>query len=198
MHQIGRVKQVQVQPTRVKQGKKPHRFYDPSPLLVTAKLLLTREGVIGLTAENEQVVDVHNAAHPDSRNTGMNGVSFGFTSHYRAMRARFGRHVIDGCAGENILIEAEEEFALEALGRRLTLQSQENGMLASLDSLAVAAPCVEFSHFVLDDVLIPMPAEILRETLIFLDHGRRGFYATFTNEEPFLLQAGDKVFVEES
>lgn len=198
MRQIGQVKQVQVQRTRLKLGEKPHRFYDSSPLLVTAKLLLTPRGVIGVTAEDEQMVDVHNAAHPDSRNAGMNGVSFGFTSHYQAMRERFGRHIIDGCAGENILIAAEKEFALEALGGRLALQAQENGALAYLEALAVAAPCVEFSHFALDDALIPLPAEILRETLIFLDYGRRGFYATFTSEEPFLLQAGDKVFVEEN
>ncbi len=140
-------------------------------------------------------MDVHNAAHPSSRNADINGVSLGFTSHYRAMREKFGPRIIDGCAGENILVEAEEEFALEALGERVAIQSRENGALAYLDFLEVAAPCVEFSHFVLNEPM-PVPAATLRATLIFLDHGRRGFYATFTSKEPFALRAGDKVFVE--
>lgn len=59
----------------------------------------------------------------------------------------------------------------------------------------MAAPCVEFSHYALNEVM-PVPAEILRETLIFLGEGRRGFYATFTSEEPLTLQAGNSVFVE--
>lgn len=195
MRKIGQIKQVQVQRTALKQGEKPHRYYDPSPILVAEKLLLTPEGVIGMTAQGERVVDVHNVAHSSSRNAGVNGISLGFTSHYRAMQEKFGTHLTDGCAGENILVETAEEFQREALGERIAIQSQESGTLTYLECLKVAAPCVEFSRFALNE-LMPVPAEILRETLIFLDHGRRGFYATFAGEEPFPLQAGDVVFVE--
>jgi hypothetical protein len=194
MRQIGQIKQVQVQRTGLKHGEKPARYYDPSPILVTEQLLLTREGVIGVTATGEQVIDVHHVAHPRSGNAGMNGVSVGFTSHYQKMREQFGEHLVDGCAGENILVETAEEFGLMALGGRIAIQSQQSGALAYLENLKVAAPCVEFSQFALQ-MSMPGSAKDVRDTLIFLDHGRRGFYATFTGEEPFVLRAGDSVFV---
>lgn len=195
MRQIGQIQQVQIQRTGLKRGERLARYYDPSPLLVTDQLLLTPDGVIGVTETGEQIVDVHHVAHPTSGNAGVNGVSVGFTSHYRAMQERFGAHVTDGCAGENILVETAEEFELAALGRRIAIRSQESGALAYLEDLVVAAPCVEFSQFVLQEAT-PVPAQTLRETLIFLDHGRRGFYATFTGEAPFAVRAGDLVFVE--
>lgn len=195
MRQIGQIKQVQIQRTGLKRGERLARYYDPSPILVTERLLLTPEGVIGVMATGEQIVDVHHVAHPNTGNAGMNGVSVGFTSHYRAMQERFGAHMTDGCAGENILVETVEEFELESLGQQVAIQSQESGALAYLEHLKVAAPCVEFSHFALREPM-PAPAKTVRETLIFLDHGRRGFYATFAGEEPFVLRAGDIVFVE--
>src|SRR5690349_534109 len=124
MRQIGQIKQVQIQRTGLKHGAKPARYYDPSPILVTEQLLLTPDGVIGVTEAGEQVLDVHHIAHPTSGNAGMNGVCVGFTSHYRAMRERFGAHVTDGCAGENILVETAEEFELAALGQRIAIRSQ--------------------------------------------------------------------------
>ena len=195
MRYIGQVKQVQIQRTHLKQGTKPYRYYDPAPILVMERLLLAAEGVIGVTSEGEEIIDSHHVAHPESGNAGMNGISLGFTSHYRAMREKFGAHLVDGCAGENILIETTEEFSLEALGERVILQARENGALAYLEQLYVAAPCVEFSHFALNEQM-PVPAERLRETLTFLDHGRRGFYTTLAGGAPFVLHAGDSVFVE--
>lgn len=194
MRQIGQIKQVQIQRTSLKQGQKPSLYYDPSPLLVVEKIALTPGGVIGLT-ESEQLFDVHNADYPASRYRGINGVSLGFTSHYRAMRAKFGSHLTDGCAGENILVETDEEFQLAALGEHLAIQAQENGQWAYLEQVEVATPCVEFSHFALNE-LLSAPAEMVREALIFLDHGRRGFYATYGSEEPVILRAGDRVFIE--
>lgn len=195
MRQIGQIKQVQIQRTALKQGQKPHRYYDPSPILVVEQLLLTPRGVIGVTEQGEQLVDVHNMDHPASRNMGVNGVSLGFTSHYRTMQTKFGARLTEGCAGENILVEVSEEMQRASLGERVAIRSRESGALAYLVSLQVAAPCVEFSHFALNE-LMPAPAEIVRETLIFLDQGRRGFYATYADTEPFALRAGDTVFAE--
>lgn len=194
MRQIGQVKQVQIQQGPLKQGEKPHRYYDPAPLLVVEHLLLTPEGVIGVTSEGEQLIDVHHAAHPESRNAGVNGISLGFTSHYRAMRARFGAHLADGLAGENILVETDEEFLGATLGGRVGLQTWEGGVIY-LEHLRVAAPCVEFSRFALDE-LLSVSAAALREALLFLDRGRRGFYATLRGAIPFPLRAGDTLFVE--
>ena len=196
MRQIGRIKQVQIQRDPLKQGEKPYRYYDPAHLLVVEKLLLTPEGVLGITIEGKQLIDVHNARHPASRLRGNNGISLGFTSHYRAMRARFGPHLLDGCAGENILVETDEEFQDTALGERVFIQVRDTRQQIMLEQVQVAAPCVEFSHFALNEMM-RMPAEIVREALIFLDGGRRGFYASFTGDEPCVLRAGDRVCIEE-
>src|SRR5262249_46878063 len=107
-------------------------------------------------------------------------------------------HLWDGCAGENILTETEEMLSLEALGERLVIQDQESGELLYLEQLQVAAPCVEFSQFALNELMY-IPAEIVRDALIFLNDGMRGFYATFAgNEAPFALRTGAIVFVDAS
>lgn len=195
MRQIGQIKQVQVQRASLKRGMKPHRYYDPAAIQVVEYVLLAPEGVVGVTEEGERILDIHNSTHPESKNVdGVNGISLGFTSHYRAMRAKFGSHLWDGIAGENILVETEEEVVLETLGERVAVRDQESGALFYLEQLEVAAPCVEFSQFALNEQG-PVPAEMLSDALIFLNDGQRGFYATFTGEKPFALRAGDGIFV---
>lgn len=196
MHQIGQVKQVQIQRGSLKPENRSSRIYDPAPLQVVEHLLLTPEGVIGVTSEGEKLIDVHHVAHPQSRNNGgVNGISVGFTSHYKAMRTEFGAHLTDGLAGENILVETTEEFLGAIPGRRLCLQASTGGGLTYLEQVRVAAPCVEFSRFALNQPL-PVPTAALRGALMFLDHGRRGFYATLRGTEPCVLRAGDLLFVE--
>jgi MOSC domain-containing protein len=195
MHAIGLIKQVQVQRSSLKAGERPYRYYDPAQLLLVDGLLLSPRGVIGLTHDGEQIVDVHNADHPMSKNQkGVNGISIGFTSHYRAMRERFGPHLTDGCAGENILIETDDTFALGDLGERLAIQTGA-GALVFLTSLLVAAPCVEFSRFAAGQGE-RLPAEALKATLQFLDDGRRGFYASLASEA--IVRAGDRLLVIDS
>jgi MOSC domain-containing protein YiiM len=198
MREIGTVKRVQIQRSRLKLGEKPYRVFDPSPLLVVAALLLSSDGVIGVTEDGGKLIDVHNAGHPETRNhDGINGVSVSFTSHYREMRACFGSHLVDGCAGENILIETDRHMSLEDLGKRLAFQNPSGGELVYLDALMVAAPCKEFSHFVNQANLktAPLSAEQLKSTLQFLDNGQRGFYAASLGSGN--IQAGDKVFAVE-
>ncbi|HEY0752466.1 MAG TPA: hypothetical protein VGD98_00690 [Ktedonobacteraceae bacterium] len=196
MRQIGRIKQVQVQRSSLKRGVKPARYYDPAPIQLVERLLLAPEGVTGISAAGESLLDIHNSTHPESKNIdGINGISLSFTSHYRAMRTQFGSHLLDGIAGENILIETEEEFKLEALGEYVALQAQEGGKMLYLEQLEVAAPCIEFSLFALGEQMF-MPAELVRATLIFLNEGRRGFYATFQGEESFAVCAGMGVFIK--
>lgn len=196
MRQIGQIKQVQVQRASLKRGVKPQRYYDPAAIQVVEYLWLAPEGIVGVTVEGERILDIHNSTHPESKNlAGVNGISLGFTSHYRAMRAKFGPHLWDGIAGENILVETEEMVALETLGKRVAVRDQESGDLLYLEQLEVAAPCVEFSRFALNEPG-PVPAELLRDVLIFLDDGQRGFYATFTGEKPLALRVGDGIFVE--
>jgi hypothetical protein len=194
VREIGRIKLVQVQRSSLKAGERPYRYYDPMPLLAVEGLLLSPGGAIGVTADGERVVDIHHAEHPESKNQrGLNGISFGFTSHYRAMRERFGPHLTDGCAGENILIESEQMFALSDLGEHLAIQTTD-GVHVVLAHTLVAAPCVEFSQFAAGQAE-RLPAEALKAALQFLDRGMRGFYAgLMAGSNEAIMRVGDRVF----
>lgn len=196
MREIGRIKQVQIQRSSLKRGERLSKHYDPSPLQVVESLELTPDGVFGITINWKQVMDVHHADHPTSRNhNGTNGVSLGFTSHYKAMRTQFGEHLVDGYAGENILIETDAIIALNDLGNRIAIQSKEIREFAYLTNFKVATPCVEFSQYAANHGM-PLAAEPLKATLQFLNDGMRGFYATVIDQGTLMLvKAGDRVFV---
>jgi hypothetical protein len=194
MREIGRIKLVQVQRSSLKAGERPYRYYDPTPLLAVDGLLLSPGGVLGLTGDGERVIDVHNVEHPVSKNQrGLNGISLGFTSHYRVIRERFGPHLTDGCAGENILVETDRAFTLGDLGDQLAIETAD-GAIVYLAGLLVAAPCVEFSQFAAAQGE-RLPAEALKATLQFLDNGMRGFYASLASDPvDVVVRAGDRVF----
>ena len=195
MREIGTIKLLQVQRSSLKAGERPYRYYDPTPLRVVDGLLLVPGGVVGLAADGQRVIDVHNADHPASKNQrGVNGISVGFTSHYQAIRECFGSHLTDGCAGENILVEADRTLALGDLGGRLAIETA-GGALVYLADLLVAAPCVEFSQFAVGQGE-RLPPEALKATLQFLDDGMRGFYASLASDSAeAIVRAGDRVFV---
>lgn len=196
MYEIGRVKQVQIQRSTLKVGQRPHRYYAPSPLLVVEALLVSPEGAIGVTAEDEQIIDLHHVQHPRSHNhQGINGLSLGFTSHYQAMRAKLGDQVVDGCAGENILVESDRPFTISDLKGGIAIQNPETGEIVYLTDLKVAAPCVEFSQYAANHGM-PLPPEELKAALQFLDHGRRGFYAAVAGEQQQgRIGANDRVYI---
>lgn len=196
LREIGRIKQVQIQRSSLKRGERLSKYYDPSPLMVVESLELTPDGVFGITINGKQVMDVHHVEHPTSHNhSGINGVSLGFTSHYEAMRSQFGEHLVDGCAGENILIETDAIIALNDLGNRIAIQSKEIREFVHLINFKVAAPCVEFSQFAANHGM-PLAAEPLKAALQFLNDGIRGFYAAVIDQETLMIvKAGDRVFV---
>ena len=195
MRFVGCVKQVQVQPVSLKVGQRPHSRYDPAPLRVVARLRLMATGAVGETADGGQIIDVHNVVHSASRNRGGNDVSVGFTGHYAAMRARFGPHLTDGSAGENILVEAEQGVvALSDLGGCLVFENPGTGERVVLAGLHVAAPCVEFGGFAAGS---PLPGEQMKDVLRFLHDGTRGFYARLAGpSEGGVVQPGDLVYAE--
>ena len=106
--------QIQRESLKVESGSTRH--YDPAPLLSVAQLRLTRNGVIGLTAAGEALIDVHHTDHLRSRNREDNYVSMGFSSYYAALRQRYGDHLTDGIAGENIIVLCDEIIRPEKLG----------------------------------------------------------------------------------
>ncbi len=184
------VVRLQVQLDPLKKGRKPHRWYDTSPIRQVARLHVTADGAIG-ELDGRQLLDVHHVAHPRSRNHGRaSGLSVGFTSHYRAMREMFGAHVTDGVAGENVLVDSDE---------RITRDRLEGGAIRLLDGrvvpfaeVAVAEPCVEFSRYVLG---VP-PGDggpPMREPLQALRGGMRGFYVAVA--EPVDLALGAELLL---
>ncbi|MBX5455831.1 MAG: hypothetical protein IRZ31_02920 [Thermogemmatispora sp.] len=186
--------QVQTAPLKVAGGEEGLR-YDPAPLRSVTQLWLSAYGVFALLPDGSHLLDVHHQDYPGSRNRGgKNGVSLGFTAHYQAMRARFGEHLTDGCAGENILIATEQMLRLEQLTHGLLIVRATGEQPVVLTRLRVATPCLEFTRFALGpEALFASPPE-LKAALQFLDRGQRGFYATCPAEEAVAIACGDQVF----
>ena len=196
MHEIGHITLLQVQRSPLKLGKRLETYYDPTPLLAVESLRLTPRGVFGIAEDGSEVMDLHHIDHPETHNIdGVNGVSIGFTSHYQSMRESYGEHLVNGIAGENILIEADTIVTFKDLGSRLAIALQKTGQFVYLTDLKVAAPCVEFSQFAANHGK-PLRSDKLKATLQFLNDGRRGFYATVEDApDELIVHVGDKVFV---
>ena len=177
---LGRVVRLQVQAAPLKSGEKPNRVYGIAAIVEVERLLLTPTGAVGVDRAGARILDVHNTAHPATRYTDGNTVSFGLTSHYARMRERFGSHMVDGCAGENILVETDAPLHLTDLGARVGLRSAKGGEILEFSTICVALPCVEFSKFAIRNQAAT-PAQ-LKPVLQFLDEGTRGFYVTAAQE----------------
>jgi hypothetical protein len=189
-HVVGTVVRLQVQESSLKIGQAPRR-YDPGPLRAVSSLTVTSAGVIGQLEDGAAIVDVHHRAHPASKHRGENGISLGFTSHYAAMRDRFGDHLDDGIAGENILVQTERRWQEADLAAGLAIELAEGDRLA-LQSIVVAAPCVEFTRFALRFPDEAKPSLTVTHALQFLHAGMRGFYAGHAGEGA-VVRLGDRV-----
>lgn len=182
---IGTVVRLQVQRSRLKPGQRGARVYDPSPLLEVQALELGPRGVVGHggaepdgVSADGMVLDVHHADHPDSRNVKLvNGLSLLPLAHYDAMRSRFGPHLIDGIAGESVLLDTGGPWTLDSLAGQLALETSGSSVLP-LSDLMVAAPCIEFSRFCLGAGPDLPVGEVVQRAMADLSDGVRGFYAT--------------------
>lgn len=196
LRELGRVKLVQVQPNGLIIETPSGYFYDASRLVQVDSLTITSKGIEALTPEGEHVLDIHHIDHPDKAYDNDDLVCIGFTSHYQAMRAQFGEHMVDGIGGENITIEYDQEVWLGDLGQQIAIENADTGQMARLDVLSFAAPCAEFSHFASRSQNKKLPAAELKDTLQFLGKGRRGFLLVFSeDQEPATVHPGDRVFV---
>jgi hypothetical protein len=189
---LGPIARLQIQRSPLKVGEKPHRRYTTEPLASVDAVLVTRLG-ISARVDSTSTLDVHHRAHPAKKNTdGRNGISVGFTSHYEDMRRRFGPHLWDGCAGENILIAADRRYTLEDLSRGLILLDPDGREKGRLHQIEVAHPCRPFCGFAHQHQTVH--PDVLQESLAFLDGGMRGFYCSLGGESgPVTVQRGDLV-----
>jgi hypothetical protein len=193
---LGEIVRLQVQASSLKVGEAPHKRYDPAPLTPVPRLIVEPGGVTGQTDWDEDLIDVHHRAHPATKHrAGSNGVSLLFTDHYRAMRDRFGPHLTDGIAGENVLVALDAVVGSAEVAGGLTIEGGDGRRLA-LAPVIVAAPCVEFARYALRFPDEARPDRTVTEAVRFLDAGMRGYYAAYAGPSAF-VQIGDRVYSEE-
>jgi hypothetical protein len=189
---LGTIIHVQVQTSSLKVDGEPRRYYSPDPIRKVERLYIN-EGVISGLLDGLELLDVHCALYPESRNRGNgNMLSVGFTGHYEIMQQEFGPHLAPGIAGENIMVEHPGRLTLEDVQGGLAICTRE-GEILELGTVSVAHPCVEFSRFSLDN-LDASPQDV-SQTLKFLDGGTRGFYGVATSSLPATIYPGDELLV---
>ncbi len=173
---IGRVVRLQVQTASLKvpTGVGRAERYHPVALRPVPALEFDGQGVVGRDGE-ATLADVHHPAHPDTKCRGTNAISIGFTSHYDSMRDRFGPHLVDGIAGENIVVEADHPLSLTDLGGGVVILATD-GRWLWLPLVMAATPCLPFARFALGLSPDQKPDRSVTEALRFLDGGTRGYY----------------------
>lgn len=194
---IGPIVLLQIQRSPLKIGDGTERRYRTDPIVPVEKLKLSRHGAVGIV-DGRELMDVHHRYHWAGKNEdGKHGVSLGFTSHYRLMQQKFGRHVVLGCAGENLIVEADRRITADLTVRGFVLLDRQGRPKGQLRDVAVAHPCRPFARFAQGDG--PAEAGELKEALEFLDGGTRGFYCTFyADREPVTIELGDWVALEDA
>ena len=179
---------LQVQLDRLKPGRAPWRRYDPTPIESVPRLEIGPQGAIGLGRSGGRLLDVHHTDHPHSRDPrGRSGLTFMGTGDYTRLRERYGPHLVEGIAGESILLDVPEGLAGRDLPATATLRTA--GGSVDLVDVRVAAPCVEFSRFCLGLEPSPEVGDDVRQTLQDLDGGARGYRAVAAG--PMVLALGD-------
>lgn len=185
---IGPIVRLQVQRAALKVGAKGAKRYHTEPIVGVSQLRVTRDGVVGLTADGD-LLDAHHRDHPLHKNDdGLHGVSVGFTAHYGVMQQRFGTHLAVGVAGETLIVETARRIALADVEGGLAVLDAAGAEKGRLTQVQIAHPCKAFTGFALHNEIVP--PEAFKESLQFLDGGLRGFYCTWAGE-PAVLEAGD-------
>jgi hypothetical protein len=169
-----RIVRLQVQRRPMKTGRAPLRRFDPAALVPVTSLRVGPRGVRGVTGDRQDVLDVHHQDHPESRDRkGRAGILFLGTGDYLALRARYGEHVVDGIAGETVLLDAPEGFAGRDVPAVVTVSTALGAL--ELHDVRAADPCVEFSRFCLRQEPSAVVDDAVRQALIDLDGGSRGY-----------------------
>lgn len=165
--------------------------YDPYGIQEILKASVDSWGMVGWH-EGVWAVDVHHKAYPAGRAGGRRPLSVGFTGHYALMANRFNSAPL-GIAGENIIVDGPP-FTLDELGAGLVVVASDGTELL-LGRPRVAAPCLEFTSFMLGlDTVAPL--DEIEDPLNDLHDGRRGFIvAADSANAPVEISLGDQVYL---
>ena len=192
---LGQVKLVQVQPHGLIIKTPTGYIYDATRRREVNELIISERGIEATTSTGKPILDIHHLDHPDKAYDSDDLISIGFTSHYQAMREKFGEHMVDGVAGENIIIENKKEIWLEDLGSQIIIENSKTQQQTILNQIQIANPCEEFSHFAACSQDKRLPADKLKSTLQFLSEGRRGFLMLLSSgQELVTVRPGDLVY----
>ena len=183
---IGEIVRLQVQRIPI---KAKGVGYLPGEILPVERASVDAWGMVGWN-DGAWVVDAHNRAHPSRRGGGRRPLSIGFRGHYDAMAERFGTAPI-GIAGENIIVDGDALW-LKDLGEGLIVDTSDGELL--LERPRVAAPCLEFTSFMLGlDSVAPLSE--IEGALADLHDGRRGFIVAADHAaQPIEVVVGNRVF----
>ena len=185
-----RIVRLQVQTDPVKVGRAPLRRYDPSMIESVPRIEVGPAGVVGLAERLGEVMDVHHVDHPRSRDRkGNAGVTVMGTGDYARLRAAYGDHLTEGIAGETILVDAPDGLARRAMPDRITVLTA--GGPIPLRQVRVADPCVEFSRYCLGQEPSATVDDAVRQALVDLDDGARGYRAVA--DDSGVIALGDEV-----
>jgi hypothetical protein len=161
----------------------------PTPIRPVPYLHLGPGGFTGLGVDGQDILDIHHRDHPAGKWTPKNGICILFTRHYELMRARFGDHIVDGIAGESILIESDRQISVEDVRDGVVIQTAGGALL---HDLVVTPPCVEYTRFALRYPPGAHADARFKEALKFLLPGLRGFYAHYEGQ-PVTVRLGDQI-----
>lgn len=189
---LGRVARLQVQREALKPRRGSIRAYEPDKIVAVDAVRVTPRGAVGLRPDETEVLDVHHGDHPHTRDRhGDRGVSIMSDADYRWLRGRYGEHLTDGIAGETITLAGGPELRGRDLSPGILIDTA--GGMVALTHVQVAAPCVEFTRYVLRRPPDTAVDDTVKATLDMLDHGARGFVAAAAGDG--VIAIDDRVFL---
>ena len=171
---LGRIVRLQVQTDRLKPGQRPLRRYRVEPLVPVDELVIEPLGVHGVTPDG-LLLDVHHPDHPRTRHSRpASALSLMSTADYAVLRETYGGHLVDGVAGESLLLGRDDPLAGLDLSAGVLVETADSGLLP-VDDVRPATPCIEFCRFCVGDEPSADVSRPAANALAALDGGRRGY-----------------------
>lgn len=191
---LGTIEKLQVQTSSmILQDHEGPRRYDPAPLVEVERLHVTPAGIAASISADELTLDSHHRVARRARAWKRERiVSFGFSSHYDGLTARF-PHLDYGGSGENILIRTEAVVPFRQVAGGVHLCGPHG--VVDLCCVRPLAPCPPFARYLSGP---GRSKRHVREVLDSLKGGVRGFSAMLCDDVPVEVQVGADVWVRSS